>query len=114
MFRFREVETPTAPSPPVLVSGKWRLLQLCRRRFCLWEVKTLSVLRRRLYVFQFIGSVLDPACDSCVVLGSWFQVVHSFVQSDEISIGSMKLSEALRYSEFDVYSGFSSGDVSRR
>ncbi|CAN6879118.1 unnamed protein product [Brassica oleracea] len=48
MFRFREVETPTAPSPPVLVSGKWRLLQLCRRRFCLWEVKTLSVLRRRL------------------------------------------------------------------
>nr|VDD45899.1 unnamed protein product [Brassica oleracea] len=48
MFRFREVEAPTVPSPPVLVSGRWRLLQLRRRRFYLWGVKVLSVLRRRL------------------------------------------------------------------
>ncbi|KAH0872700.1 hypothetical protein HID58_070062 [Brassica napus] len=41
----------------------------------------------------FVGSVLDPACGLCVVLGSWFQVVHGFVQSDELSIGSMKLSK---------------------
>ncbi|KAF3526306.1 hypothetical protein F2Q69_00050626 [Brassica cretica] len=55
----------------------------------------------------------------CVSLGSWFQVVHGFVQSDEFSIGSMKLSkvktkrgreelvsmEALRYSEFEVCGG---------
>ncbi|CAN7082501.1 unnamed protein product [Brassica oleracea var. botrytis] len=43
MFHFREVEAPTAPSPPVLVSGR-----LHRRRFCLRGVKALSVLRRRL------------------------------------------------------------------
>ncbi|WZZ67740.1 hypothetical protein YC2023_079110 [Brassica napus] len=67
-------------------------------------------------LFQFVGSVLDPVCGVCVSLGSWFQVVHGFVQSDEFSIGSMKLSEvktkrgreelvsmeALRYSEFEV------------
>ncbi|RID47299.1 hypothetical protein BRARA_I03901 [Brassica rapa] len=42
---------------------------------------------------QLVGSVLDPVGALSVFLGSWFQVVHGFVLSDELSIGSMKLSE---------------------
>ncbi|KAH0858401.1 hypothetical protein HID58_086662 [Brassica napus] len=51
----REVEVSSAPSSSVLSPG----------------------------VFQFVGSVLDPACCSCVVLGSWFQVVHDLDWIDE-------------------------------
>ena len=71
---------------------------------------------------------MDPACGSDVVLVSWFRVVHGFVQLNEISIGSMMLSEvktkcgreelvrmeALRYFELEVCGGVALGDDSRR
>ncbi|KAH0875137.1 LOW QUALITY PROTEIN: hypothetical protein HID58_072499, partial [Brassica napus] len=73
---------------------------------CLREVEASSALSSSVFspggegslslaspALGFVGSVLVPTCGLCVVLGSWFQVVHGFVQSDEFSIGSMKLSE---------------------
>ncbi|WZZ32072.1 hypothetical protein YC2023_015473 [Brassica napus] len=90
MFRFREVEAPTAPSPPALFSGSWRLLQLRRRRFLSPGGEgSLSLASPALGVsvcWIGFGSRLWLVC------GSGF-VVHGFVQSDELSIGSMKLSE---------------------
>ncbi|KAL0805771.1 hypothetical protein Bca101_098262 [Brassica carinata] len=73
----REVEASSAPPSSVFSPGGEGSLSLAS------PVLGVSV--------RWIS--FGSACGLCVVLGSWFQVVHGFVQLDELSIGSMKLSE---------------------